>query len=580
MSYQAVLRNSSSVLIKSTTVGMRISVLQGSAAGTAVYVETQRPVTNANGLASLEIGNGNPVTGTFAGINWAAGPYFIKTETDPAGGINYTIAGTSQLMSVPYALYAANSAPGPVGPQGPAGVAGPQGATGPAGAVGATGPAGPAGQTGVAGPTGPQGPIGLTGATGPAGPAGVAGPAGPVGPAGPQGQTGATGAQGPVGPAGQGGVTTAGTNVTITGAGTVASPYVINASGGAGGLTLPYTAVQTSNNTLFDITNNNSSAISGTSINSTGVAGLSTNFSGVYGQSANINYAGVVGYNTGAGKGVEGESATTGVGVYGKSFAGFGIYGVSEHGNGVHGLSNKVNNGVGVSGVANSTGGVGVYGTANVGDGVKGYSGTGKAVHGTALNGTGLYGYSYAGYGLEIDGKVKISGANTTPGAGKVLTSDANGNATWEGGVAFTASSTHSSWQSIPAHPAERVQHWAIKEYDLGNNFDLATNTFTAPVNGIYHFDAQLLLGLSDEDEREFEIYLRRTRNTTVTKLRRGMIVAGISDDAYTVHLSTDVQLNAGDKIDLFMANSYTYTVPIRTSSEGCSFSGRLVVRL
>ena len=66
MSYQAVLRNSSDALIANTHVGMRISILQGSAAGAAVYVETQGPDTNSNGLVSLEIGNGTPVTGTFA----------------------------------------------------------------------------------------------------------------------------------------------------------------------------------------------------------------------------------------------------------------------------------------------------------------------------------------------------------------------------------------------------------------------------------------------------------------------------------------------------------------------------------
>jgi hypothetical protein len=110
MSYQAVIRNSSNTLITSSPVGMRISILQGSATGTPVYVETQTPATNANGLVSLEIGGGTPVTGTFGAIDWAAGPYYIKTETDPLGGTTYTISGTSQLLSVPYALYASKVA--------------------------------------------------------------------------------------------------------------------------------------------------------------------------------------------------------------------------------------------------------------------------------------------------------------------------------------------------------------------------------------------------------------------------------------------------------------------------------------
>jgi hypothetical protein len=112
MSYQAVIRNNSNALITSTPVGMKISILQGSSSGAAVYVETQTPSTNANGLVSLEIGSGTVVTGTFAGINWATGTYFIKTETDPTGGTAYTIVGTNQLMSVPYALFSANAGVG------------------------------------------------------------------------------------------------------------------------------------------------------------------------------------------------------------------------------------------------------------------------------------------------------------------------------------------------------------------------------------------------------------------------------------------------------------------------------------
>ena len=108
MSYQSVIRNSSNALIISTAVGMRISILQGSSTGMAVYEETQKPTTNANGLASIEIGSGTVLSGNFSAINWASGPYFIKTETDPTGGTNYTIVGTSELLSVPYALFSGN----------------------------------------------------------------------------------------------------------------------------------------------------------------------------------------------------------------------------------------------------------------------------------------------------------------------------------------------------------------------------------------------------------------------------------------------------------------------------------------
>ena len=106
MSYQAIIRNSSDQLVTNQTVGMQISILQSSTSGTVVYVETQTPTTNANGLVSVSIGGGTVVSGAFADIDWANGLYFIKTETDPAGGTSYSITGISQLLSVPYALHA------------------------------------------------------------------------------------------------------------------------------------------------------------------------------------------------------------------------------------------------------------------------------------------------------------------------------------------------------------------------------------------------------------------------------------------------------------------------------------------
>lgn len=109
MSYQAVMRNSSGQLLINQNIAVKVSVLQGSPAGTAVYSERLTGTTNTNGLVSLEIGSGTVLSGTFSTINWASGNYYLKTETDPTGGTNYTIAGTSQLLSVPYAMYAKTS---------------------------------------------------------------------------------------------------------------------------------------------------------------------------------------------------------------------------------------------------------------------------------------------------------------------------------------------------------------------------------------------------------------------------------------------------------------------------------------
>jgi uncharacterized protein (TIGR02145 family) len=103
MSYQAVIRNSSAALVTNTQVGMEINIRQGTPSGTVVYTETQTPTTNANGLVSIEIGGG----AGFNSINWSAGPYFIETKTAVVPPLTtYTITGTSQLLSVPYALHA------------------------------------------------------------------------------------------------------------------------------------------------------------------------------------------------------------------------------------------------------------------------------------------------------------------------------------------------------------------------------------------------------------------------------------------------------------------------------------------
>ena len=261
MSYQAVIRKSNNALVQSSPVGIRISILKGSLLGTSVYVEAQTATTNANGLVSLQIGTGTPIIGTFAGINWGAGPYFIKTETDPNGGTAYSIVATNELMSVPYALFSANGTPGPQGAAGNNGktilngTSNPSAGTGTIGdfyintttntlfgpktlagwtsSISLVGPQGLQGPQGPAGgPTGPQGPAGINGANGidgisvtnsnvigdsllitfsngqvlnagyVKGPQGIQGLTGATGPQGPIGLTGATGPAGSTGTTG------------------------------------------------------------------------------------------------------------------------------------------------------------------------------------------------------------------------------------------------------------------------------------------------------------------------------------------------------------------------------------------
>jgi len=105
ISYQAIAMNGT-VPVVNGNVGIKLSILNLSATGTPVYVETQTKTTNAQGLFNLVIGQGTPVSGTFAGINWGNGAKFLKVEMDTAGGTNYALVGTTQLLSTPYAMVA------------------------------------------------------------------------------------------------------------------------------------------------------------------------------------------------------------------------------------------------------------------------------------------------------------------------------------------------------------------------------------------------------------------------------------------------------------------------------------------
>jgi uncharacterized repeat protein (TIGR02543 family) len=109
ISHQAVIRDAANQPVTESTIGIQVSILQGSAEGTVVYSETHLPTSNSNGLISFVIGQGTVVNGVFAEINWPSGPYFIKSEADPAGGANYTITGISQVWNIPYALFSQKS---------------------------------------------------------------------------------------------------------------------------------------------------------------------------------------------------------------------------------------------------------------------------------------------------------------------------------------------------------------------------------------------------------------------------------------------------------------------------------------
>ena len=107
INYQGVARNASGNELSNQNIAVKISVLNGSAVGAAIYSETHTVTTNKNGLFTLVIGAGIPTSGTFGSIDWSnGGGKWLQVSMDISGGSSFVLMGTSQLMSVPYAQYA------------------------------------------------------------------------------------------------------------------------------------------------------------------------------------------------------------------------------------------------------------------------------------------------------------------------------------------------------------------------------------------------------------------------------------------------------------------------------------------
>lgn len=294
--YQAVVRDAGGAILSNQGVGYQLTILQGTASGVAVYTETFSPTTNSYGLVNLEIGTGATID-DFSLIDWANGPYFIETAADVAGGTAYVVMGTSQLLSVPYALYAKNSGSSTPGPQGAAGADGPQG---------------------------PQGPVGLQGVTG------ADGATGPQGALGPQGVAGPIGPQGLQGPPGADGVTLGNTLDQAYDQGGIGAGRIVTVDAGE---------VELNNGTVNGIalrtsTTNTGVGLMATSVNSAnGFSPIQANTN-----ASSILTSAIVGSSSGGASGISGQvesTATAAQGVYGNNLrtsGGYGSYGIGHTG--------------------------------------------------------------------------------------------------------------------------------------------------------------------------------------------------------------------------------------------------------
>ena len=110
--YQAIARDGNGAVLANQSISIRFTVHDGSAAGAVVYQEKQSKSTNQFGLFTAEVGGGAVVSGTFTSIVWATGDKYLQVEIDPTAGTNFIDIGAAKLLSVPYALYAANGGGG------------------------------------------------------------------------------------------------------------------------------------------------------------------------------------------------------------------------------------------------------------------------------------------------------------------------------------------------------------------------------------------------------------------------------------------------------------------------------------
>lgn len=471
INYQAVARGTTGLELQLTPLVVRLGIYSDLNATIQVYEESHAVTTNAFGLFNVVIGQGTQISPTaFNTISWGTGSYFLKVEID--GGTGFTNMGTTQLLSVPYALFAQNSANGPTGLQGPTG------------AIGATGPV-----STVAGPTGPAGINGLNGATGLIGPTGAASTvAGPTGPAGINGLNGATGATGLTGATGIQGITGA-TGITglqgVTGAtGATGTPGSLSAWGltGTTGTVDGVNFIGTADIVPLNFRVNNQKA---------GRIDIPT-WSTFFGYQAGNVTTGL--HNTAFGdwslllNTTGADNTSVGVIALQSNTTGSNNTAVGRNAlqtNTTGSNNTAIGNGAGVSSGAltNATaiGNNAVVGASN------------SLVLGDNAN-VGI-GTSIPTAKLEIAGQIKITGGN--PGAGKVLLSDANGLAQWANitdKIAFHAGTNpNPNPQSISANVITTVAFGqGINWFNHGLGYNTANYSFTPPVPGTYQLNAHV----------------------------------------------------------------------------------------
>jgi hypothetical protein len=185
---------------------------------------------------------------------------------------------------------------------------------------------------------------------------------------------------------------------------------------------------------------------------------------------------------------------------------------------------------------------------------------------------TGVYAKSDNRFALEVDGRMRIFGNGQAPGLGKVLTSDASGNATWQGGVAFSTIGVDGAGEQVlvPENSVFKVP-FNEKRYDISDNYSAADHSFTAPVNGIYHFDTQVSWFGSSA---QVDLRLMLVRNGQLFTLVNNVLASSVNTSSV---LSVDQLLQKGDTVYVAIFRVTGSQLILNQELVRSFFNGRLV---
>jgi hypothetical protein len=222
--------------------------------------------------------------------------------------------------------------------------------------------------------------------------------------------------------------------------------------------------------------------------------------------------------------------------------------------------------------IGNTGSGTIFFASSASGTAMRAFSNQSIGIWGQTENGYGGYFSSNAanGIALGVAGKIQVNGS--TGAAGSIMAVNNAGNASWMPAVAFSVGSSVSGGQNI-AHNTDVAVNFTNTDYNIGADYNISTNTFTAPANGIYHFDAMLMWENPASSTGYLAITLR-VNNSNYATVR----TPAVSGRTASNTLSIDIDLNTFDQVSIFAFQTTGATLAVFPSTLVNKFTGRLVM--